>query len=100
MPTGSDFTLDSHETNPSAVDVTLQLSSTADAGNTVDFTIAFDGGPPAPHTGTGTLRTPIASRLKPRFSLLCGIVSHTISEHIGKVGQTEKLVLQHRARYS
>ena len=43
MPTGSDFTLPEHETSPSAVDITLQLSSTADAGSTVAFTLTFDG---------------------------------------------------------
>jgi len=54
MPTGSDFTLPEHETSPSAVDITLQLSSTADAGSTVAFTLTFDGGAPAAHGGMVT----------------------------------------------
>lgn len=51
LPSGTDFTLPNPKTSPDSVDMTLVLSSAADAGSTVSFTVAFDGGEAVSHQG-------------------------------------------------
>jgi beta-galactosidase/beta-glucuronidase len=54
LPSGTDFTLAEPVATPGSVDITLKLSSAADAGKTVSFTLAFDGGAAESHQGTVT----------------------------------------------
>ena len=81
MPTGSDFTRAEHETNPSAVDITLQLSSAADAGTTVDFTLAFDG-----ESGAGCERSYGGGRWAPGGSAVSSVCCCAASDAAPGVG--------------
>jgi beta-glucuronidase len=62
LPVNADVTDPKQSVAPDTIDITLQLSSAEDAGSTVSFTVAFDGGDAVSMSGTVTKKGDVLAK--------------------------------------